>query len=54
MGPSWWGPSRQRSELTSFLRGYVDRVSVPSPIAVDILMVRSGVGQSSHMYLFSV
>ena len=32
----------------------LDRVSVPSPIAVDILMVRNGEGQSSHVLVFCV
>ena len=32
----------------------LDRVSVPSPIAIDILMVRNGEGQSSHVIVFSV
>ena len=32
----------------------VDRVSVPSPIAIDILMVRNGEGQSSHVLVFCV
>ena len=32
----------------------VDRVSVPSPIAIEILMVRNGEGQSSHVLVFSV
>ena len=33
---------------------YVDRVSVPSPIAIDILMVHIGEGQSSHVLVFCV
>ena len=33
---------------------YIDRVSVPSPIAIEKLMVRNGEGQSSHVCLFSV
>ena len=32
----------------------VDRVSVPSPITTDILMVNNGEGQSSHVLVFSV
>ena len=32
----------------------LDRVSVPSPIAIDILMVRNGEGQSSHVPVFCV
>ena len=33
---------------------FLDRVSIPSPIAIDILMVRNGEGQSSHVLVFSV
>ena len=33
---------------------WIDRVSVPSPIAIDILMVRNCEGQSSHVLVFSV
>ena len=32
----------------------LDRVSVPSPIAMDILMVRNGEGQSSYVLVFCV
>ena len=32
----------------------LDRVSVPSPIAIEILMVRNGEGQSSHVPVFCV
>ena len=32
----------------------IDRVSVLSPIAIEILMVRNGEGQSSHVCVFSV
>ena len=32
----------------------LDRVSVPSPIAIDMLMVRYGEGQSSHVPVFCV
>ena len=32
----------------------IDRVSIPSPIAIDILMVRNGEGQSSHVLVFCV
>ena len=32
----------------------LDRVSVPSPIAIDILMERNGEGQSSHVLVFCV
>ena len=32
----------------------VDRVSVLSPIAIDILMVRNGEGQSSQVPVFCV
>ena len=32
----------------------VDRVSVPLPIAIDILMVRNGEGQSSHVLVLCV
>ena len=32
----------------------LDRVSVPSRIAVDILMVCNGEGQSSHVLVFCV
>ena len=35
-------------------RVLLDRVSVLSPIAIDILMVRNGEGQSSHVCVFSV
>ena len=33
---------------------HIDRVSVPSPIAIEKLMVRNGEGQSSHVLVFSV
>ena len=36
------------------LQGGVDRVSVLSPVAIDILMVRIGEGQSSHVLVFCV
>ena len=32
----------------------VDRASVPSPIAIEILMVHNGEGQSSHVLVFCV
>ena len=32
----------------------LDRVSVPSPIAIDILMVHNGEGQSTHVLVFCV
>ena len=32
----------------------LDRVSVPSPVAIDILMVHNGEGQSSHVHVFCV
>ena len=32
----------------------LDRVSIPSPIAIDILTVRNGKGQSSHVLVFCV
>ena len=32
----------------------LDRVSVPSPIAIDILMACNGEGQSSHVFVFCV
>ena len=32
----------------------LDRVSVPSPITIDILMVHNGEGQSSHVLVFCV
>ena len=32
----------------------IDRVSVPSPIAIEILMVRNDKGQSSHVLVFCV
>ena len=32
----------------------LDQVSVPSPIAIDILMVHNGEGQSSHVLVFCV
>ena len=32
----------------------IDRVSFPSPIAIDMLMVRNGKGQSSHVPVFCV
>ena len=35
-------------------REAVDRVFVPSPIPIDILMVRNGEGQSSHVLVFCV
>ena len=34
--------------------GSVDRVSVPSPIAFDILMDKIGEGQSSHVHGWSL
>ena len=41
--------------LTFFLfDSILDRVSVPSPIAIDILMVRNGEGQRSHVLVFCV
>ena len=43
-------PSVCRVEPLSSL----DRVSVPSPIAIDILMVHNGEGQSSHVLVFCV
>ena len=36
------------------IHDWLDRVSVPSPIAIDILMVRNGEGQSSHVPVFCV
>ena len=32
----------------------LDRASVPSPIAIEILMVHNGEGQSSHVPVFCV
>ena len=32
----------------------LDRVSVPSPITIEILMVHNGEGQSSHVLVFCV
>ena len=32
----------------------LDRASVPSPIAIEILMVHNGEGQSSHVLVFCV
>ena len=40
--------------LYCMTRVYLDRVSVPSPIAVDILMVQNGERQSSHVPVFCV
>ena len=37
-----------------FFGSHIDRVSVPSPIAIDMLMVRNGEGQSSHVPVFCV
>ena len=36
------------------LQHTLDRVSVPSPIAVDILMVHNGEGHNSHVPVFCV
>ena len=33
---------------------HIDRASVPSPIAIEILMVHNGEGQSSHVLVFCV
>ena len=41
-------------KIGSSLHLFVDRVSVPSPIAIDILMVRNGEGQRSHATVFCV
>ena len=41
-------------ELVHHHYSTLDRVSVPSPIAIDILMVRNGEGQSSHVLVFCV
>ena len=38
--------------MTSYSK--VDRVSIPSPIAIDILMVCNGEGQSSYVLVFCV
>ena len=37
-----------------FCRCFLDRASVPSPIAIEILMVHNGEGQSSHVLVFCV
>ena len=50
----YFGFSRIRSFPYFSLNGFIDRVSVPLPIAVDILMVCSGKGQSSHVLVFCV
>ena len=39
---------------SSGVRETLDRVSVPSPIAIDMLMVHNGEGQSSHVPVFCV
>ena len=39
----------QMLNLVEYSPSTVDRVSVPSPIAIDILMVRIGEGQSPHV-----
>ena len=40
--------------FNSYCYVLLDRVSVPSPIAVDILMVHNGEGQSSHVLVSCV
>ena len=43
------------NKLSDFRSGQrLARVSVLSPIAIDILMVRNGEGQSSHIFVFCV
>ena len=45
----------KHSSALNYKWGYrVDRVSVPSPIAIEKLMVRNGEGPSSHVCVFSV
>ena len=48
-------PLSSRRTITSITAPLVvDRASVPSPIAIEILMVHNGEGQSSHVLVFCV